>query len=241
MNSCLIVGAGPGLGVALAKKFATEGYNIGLISREEKNSKQALEAAVDCNRNGKHGFFKADAREPEKLSEIIEDASTNLGDFSVAIFNARGKFVAKSPLDVSFNELEDIFNLEVIGAFAMAKAVIPKMIDNKSGTVIFSSATAAYRGSAENPLYSIGKFGLRALSQSLAKAYAKQMIHVAHVRLDCDLNTPFVKEWYGSSFNSDETANVDDVADNYFMIHKQPRSAWSNEIELRPYTEAWSF
>ena len=127
-----------------------------------------------------------------------------------------------------------------MGALAAAKAIIPGMILRQAGTVIYSSATAAFRGSSTNPLYSLGKFGLRSLSQSLAKAYSKEGVHVAHVRLDCVLDTPSIKKSY-PDFDREKMSSTDDVAETYWWIHQQPRSAWSNEIELRPFTEEWTF
>ena len=93
--------------------------------------------------------------------------------------------------------------MEVVGAFAAAKSVLPIMIKRGSGSIFFSSATAAYRGSSTHPLYAIGKFGLRALSQSLTKEYAKNGVHIVHVRLDCDLDVPYMKESYGVNYNSE--------------------------------------
>jgi NADP-dependent 3-hydroxy acid dehydrogenase YdfG len=90
-------------------------------------------------------------------------------------------------------------------------------------------------------LYAIGKFGLRALSQSLTKEYAKNGVHIVHVRLDCDLDVPYMKESYGVNYNSENLANPHDVAESYWLTHLQPKSAWSNEIELRPYTENWTY
>jgi NADP-dependent 3-hydroxy acid dehydrogenase YdfG len=115
------------------------------------------------------------------------------------------------------------------------------MREQGRGSVFFSSATAAYRGSATHALYAIGKFGLRALSQSLAKAYSKDGVHIVHVRLDCDLDMPLMREIYGDEFDSSQMANTDDVAESYWWVHQQPRSAWSNELELRPYTEEWTY
>jgi NADP-dependent 3-hydroxy acid dehydrogenase YdfG len=146
----------------------------------------------------------------------------------------------KPPLAIEYAELRDILEIEVVGALAAAKAVMPAMIEKGRGTVIFSSATAAFRGSAGNPLYAIGKFGLRALAQSLAKAYAKEGVHVAHVRLDCDLDVPIVRQLMGAKFDPNYTASPDDVAQTYLWICEQPKSAWSNEVELRPFTENWT-
>ena len=134
-----------------------------------------------------------------------------------------------------------MFQGEVVGAVAAAKAVLPAMRERGQGSVFFSSATAAFRGSASYGLYSIGKFGLRALSQSLTKAYAKDGIHFAHFRLDCDLDVPVMKELYGEKYDPAVLADPDGVAEAYWLTHLQPRSAWSNEVELRPYTETWTY
>ena len=109
------------------------------------------------------------------------------------------------------------------------------------GSLLFSSATAALRGSASHPLYAIGKFGLRALSQSLAKAYSKDGVHIVHFRLDCDLDVPLMRELYGDKFDPEKMANTTDVAEAYWLAYQQPKSAWSNEVELRPYTEVWTY
>lgn len=137
--------------------------------------------------------------------------------------------------------MQDVLALEVVGAFAAAKAVLPAMIERGRGTIIFSSATAALRGSGRNLLYATGKFGLRGMAQSLAKAYAAKGVHVAHVRLDCALDVPVVKKLMGGQYDKSKTADPEDVARSYVWIHQQPRSAWSNEIELRPYTEDWTY
>ena len=87
----------------------------------------------------------------------------------------------------------------------------------------------------------IGKFGLRGLSQSLTKAYAKDGVHIVHVRLDCDLDVPIMREAYGPDRGPDDLASPDAVAESYWLTHLQPRTAWSNEIEIRPYTENWTY
>ena len=105
---------------------------------------------------------------------------------------------------------------------------------------MFSSATAALRGSAAFPLYAIGKFGLRALAQSLAKAHAGDGIHVVHMRLDCDLDVPVMRDLYGDDNDQAGLADPDAVADTYWWVHRQPPAAWSNEVELRPFSETWT-
>ena len=238
---CAIVGAGEGLGRALAAKFANHGFDIGLVSRSEKNSTAAMQAAANSNPNARVQFFEADGSRPATIEKAFATIATQMGEIEVLIYNARGSFASREPLELTYEELEDNYRLEVVGALASAKSVLPAMRARGKGSVFFSSATAAYRGSATHALYAIGKFGLRALSQSLAKAYSKDGVHIVHVRLDCDLDMPLMREIYGDEFDSSQMANTDDVAKSYWWVHQQPRSAWSNELELRPYTEEWTY
>jgi len=238
---CAIVGAGEGLGRALAAKFASHGFDIALVSRSEKHSTVAAEAATNANANVRVQFLAADGTRPATIEKAFATIATQMGEIEVLIYNARGSFASREPLELTYEELEDNYRLEVVGALASAKSVLPAMRERGKGSVFFSSATAAYRGSATHALYAIGKFGLRALSQSLAKAYSKDGVHIVHVRLDCDLDMPLMREIYGDEFDSSQMANTDDVAESYWWVHQQPRSAWSNELELRPYTEEWTY
>ena len=238
---CAVIGAGAGLGQALARRFARGGYTLALLSRSEAGSEAALAAAREADSSAPHRFVAADATDTASLESSLAQVNRDLGEIDVMIYNARGGYDLRAPLDMSYDDLNAIYQLEVVGAFAAARAVMPAMIERGTGSVIFSSATAALRGSGTNPLYAIGKFGLRALSQSLAKAYAKDGVHVVHVRLDCTLDVPEVRQWLGDNFKVEETSNTDDVAETYWWVHQQPKSAWSNEVELRPYTENWTY
>ena len=238
---CAIVGAGEGLGRALARKFAGQGFDIAVISRTETNSAAAMSAARTSNGSVSVRFFPADATKPETVEAALTAVARDMGEIDVLIYNARGDFAACEPLEMSYEALEDIFRVEVVGAFAAARSVLPTMIKRARGSVFFSSATAAFRGSGTFPLYAIGKFGLRALSQSLSKAYARNGVHIIHVRLDCDLDVPIMRERYGDRYDPGGLADPDAVAENYWLTYLQPKSAWSNEIELRPYTEAWTY
>ncbi|MGI9405048.1 MAG: SDR family NAD(P)-dependent oxidoreductase, partial [Hyphomicrobiaceae bacterium] len=235
-----IVGAGEGLGSALAAKFAREAYDIALVSRSDAGSAAAFNAACQARAAANVQFFRADANYPETIEQALADIARDMGDVDILIYNVRGEFTRCEPLDMTYEALENVYRLEVIGAFAAAKSVLPAMRKRGRGSVFFSSATAAFRGSNTHPLYAIGKFGLRALSQSLCKAYSRDGVHFVHVRLDCDLDTPIMRELYGDKFDQERMANTADVAESYWHAHRQPRSAWSNEIELRPYTETWT-
>ncbi|MDH3695346.1 MAG: SDR family NAD(P)-dependent oxidoreductase [Gammaproteobacteria bacterium] len=238
---CAIVGAGEGLGRAFAAKFASQDFDIALISRSEANSVAAIEAAKTASGTVKAQFFSADATRPETIESALATVARDVGEIDVLIYNVRGEFTACAPLDMSYAALEDNHRVEVVGAFAAAKSVLPSMIKRARGSVFFSSATAAFRGSSTHPLYAIGKFGLRALSQSLAKAYAKDGVHIVHFRLDCDLDVPIMRDLYGDRYDPEKLASPDDVAQAYWLTHLQPAGAWSNEVEIRPSKEAWTY
>lgn len=240
MSTCSIVGAGEGLGSALAAKFASEGFDIALISRTEAGSKVAHDAAVREAKGSDVRFFKADAMHPESIEKAFDDIAAQMSDIDVLIYNVRGSYTPIEPLAMTYEMINEVHTLEVIGAFASVKAVLPDMRERGRGSIFFSSATAALRGSATYPLYSIGKFGVRALSQSLTRAYAKEGIHIVHVRLDCELDVPFTRAQHADVVGSEVLSNPADVAQSYWHTYMQPKSAWSNEIELRPYSEQWS-
>lgn len=236
---CVIIGAGEGLGRALAVKFASRGFDLGLVSRSEEGCTAAIEAVAQ--KSGTARFYQADVVEPQTVESAVAKINREMGEIKLLIYNVRGNFDSCAPLDMTYEALEKSFREEVMGAFAAAKSVLPKMINRGAGSIFFSSATAAFRGSARFPLYAIGKFGLRALAQSLSKAYAGDGIHIAHFRLDCDLDVPVMKELYGSDYDPEKLADPDGVAESYWLTFQQPKSAWSNEVEIRPYTERWTY
>ena len=214
---------------------------MALITRSQSGGSAALAAAKIASPELRHEHFTADATKPHELESTLKKIIADKGNVTTLIYNVRGGYKSINPVDMSYADMESTLNLEVIGAFAAAKSVLPDMLKNSEGNIIFSSATAAFRGSSSNPLYAIGKFGLRGLSQSLAKAYGRKGVHIIHVRLDCELDVPDVRQWMGDKFEIEKTSNVNDVAETYWWAHEQPKSAWSNEIEIRPYSENWSY
>lgn len=236
---CAIIGPGDGLGQALAAKFASQGFDLGLVSRSEESSAAAIEAAAQESSTAR--FYQADVTKPLTVESAIANISRDMGEIRLLIYNVRGRFDSCEPLDMTYEALERIYREEVVGAFAAAKSVLPTMIEKGKGSIFFSSATAAFRGSAHFPLYAIGKFGLRALAQSLTKAYARHGIHIVHFRLDCNLDVPVMKELFGSDYDPTNFADPDSVAETYWLTFQQPKSAWSNEVEIRPYTEEWTY
>ncbi|MEM7293546.1 MAG: SDR family NAD(P)-dependent oxidoreductase [Pseudomonadota bacterium] len=238
---CIIVGAGDGLGQSLARRFALENHNLALVSRTESGSQLAMDAARAANGGINITHHKADVTHPETVETAISGIVDNHGPPDQLIYNVCDGFDGCDPLDISYKQFEQVLRREVVGAFAAAKAVIPSMRERGKGCILFSSATAALRGSATHTLYAIGKFGLRALSQSLAKAYSSDGVHVVHVRLDCDLDVPRMRKIYQDANRDSNLADPDAVAKSYWWVSQQPPEAWSNEVELRPNTERWTY
>ena len=170
------------------------------------------------------------------------EVASEIGEVEVLIYNARGEFARRDPLDMTYAELEEIYRVEVVGAFAAARAVLPAMRRRGAGSVIFSSATAAFRGSATHPLYAIGKFGLRALSQmsgqGVLEGRGARGAHEAGLRPGRADDARALRRRPGEDAH---LADPDAVAESYWWAHRQPKSAWSNEIELRPHTEKWTW
>lgn len=236
----MIVGAGEGLGRSLAVTFARHGCDLALLSRSEAGTAAALRAARAAAPDVCAEAVVADAGQPDELSQAIAGVEAVRGPIEILIYNVRGMTPLCAPLEMTYETLKRSLRLEVIGAFAAAKAVLPGMIGRGSGTLIFSSATAAFRGSATHPLYSIAKFALRGLAQSLAKAHACNGVHVAHVRIDAALDVPLMRSLAPGDAAAGRLASPDAIAEAYWSIHRQPAAAWSNEVELRPSTEPWT-
>ena len=146
---CAIVGAGEGLGRALAGKFASRGFDTALVSRSKDSSAAAFEAAAAGGVNVRH--FSADAARPDTITAALAEVAGAMGDIEILIYNVRGEFTACEPLDMTCGMLDEIHRIEVVGAFAAAKSVLPAMIGRMRGSVFFSSATAAFRGSQTIP------------------------------------------------------------------------------------------
>ena len=239
--TCAILGAGAGLGTALARKFAAEGFNLALLSRTSESAQPAIHAATQASADCHAVHFRTDANDPGDVEQAVTRVIEHFGVPEVLIYNVRADFTGTPLLELDYSEIESNYRIEVVSAFAAAKAALPGMLTRGHGCLFFSSATAAFRGSASHPLYAMGKFGLRALAQNLAKSQAGNGIHVAHFRLDCDLDMPLMRDYYGPDADSRGLADPKAIADSYWWVYKQPRAAWSNEIELRPHTENWTY
>lgn len=230
-----IVGVGPGLGAAVARRFAREGYAAALIARREESLSGAKEEIE--SEGGTALPVTADATDADSVSAAFERVRSELGDPEVLVYNA-GAFQMGGILEITAGQFDDCLRANCSGALYAAQEALPAMVDSGRGTVILTGATAALRGSARFSALATGKFALRALAQSMAREFGPQGIHVAHTIIDGQIQTPRLRE---SSPGRDEatTLSPDSIADTYWQLHVQNPRTWTLELDLRPSGESF--
>ncbi|CAF0991365.1 unnamed protein product [Rotaria sordida] len=230
----VVIGVGPGLGAALAKRFAVGGYSVGLIARKESSLQPVQKELEQLGHTALS--VTADAGNVSSLRNAFNTIRTKLGnDPEVLLYNASG-FAYKSILDLKPEELQNSLNISVVGALVASQEVLPSMVKNGKGTILFTGATASLRGSAKFAGFAAAKFALRALAQSMARELGPQGIHVAHIIIDGEINTPSQVQRQPDR-NIEAFLNSDAIAETYWQLHTQPRSTWTQELDLRPSVE----
>jgi NAD(P)-dependent dehydrogenase (short-subunit alcohol dehydrogenase family) len=179
----------------------------------------------------------ADATDPASVEEAFGRVRQELGGPEVFVYNA-GAFQMGGILEVVPERFDECFKANCAGAFYAARQVLPAMVEAGRGTILLTGATASLRGSARFSALAVGKFGLRALAQSMAREFGPQGIHVAHVVIDGQINTPSVRE--RSPDREEHTMlSPDAIAETYWRLHTQDRTAWTLELDLRPSVESF--
>ena len=236
----LVIGAGDNLGSAIAKCFASEGYTI-VAARRNGDKLNALKDYIE----GKGGIFygySLDARKENDVISFIKEIEKNIGSIEVAIYNVGGN-IKFGITETSSQKYYKTWEMATFGAFLTGREVAKHMIKRKCGTIIFTGATASVRGGDGYSAFSGAKQAKRSLAQSMARELGPHGIHVAHVVIDGAIDTPWIKELFNDFYNEkkdlDGLMNPNDIANNYLWLHKQPRNAWTHEIDLRPWIEKW--
>jgi NAD(P)-dependent dehydrogenase (short-subunit alcohol dehydrogenase family) len=230
-----ILGVGPGLGAAVARRFASEGFAVALLARREES---VADTRREIERSGGRALaVSTDATDPASVASAFEQVSGELGAPEVFVYNA-GAFQMGGILDVTPEKFDECFKANCAGAFYAAQQILPAMIEAGRGTILLTGATASLRGSARFSALAVGKFGLRALAQSMAREFGPQGIHIAHVVIDGQINTPRVRE---TSPDRDENTMLapEAIANNYWRLHEQQLTAWTLELDLRPSLESF--
>ncbi len=230
---CAIVGVGPGLGGSLARRFASEGHRVALMARRRNNVDPVGEAIEGAG--GRALSISCDAGDPSSVSAAFTTVRSELGDPSVLIYNA-GAFDVGEVLDIDPDTFERAWRANCYGAFLAAKEVLPRMLERGRGTILLTGATAARRGSAKFSAFAVGKFGLRALAQSLAREYGPRGVHTVHVVIDGQIDAPQSRRMFPD--RGDEAFLAPGaIADVYWNLHVQHPTTWTMELDLRPSVE----
>ena len=238
---CLVIGAGDATGGAVARRFAQGGYTVCATRRNLDKLKSTLNR-IEAEGGRAHGF-SSDARREEEVVRLVEDIETTIGPIEVMVFNI-GANVPSSILDETARKYFKVWEMACFSGFLNAREVARRMVarggDGHKGTIIFTGATASLRGSANFAAFSGAKHALRALAQSMARELGPLGIHVCHTIIDGAIDTEFIRENFPERYamkDRDGILNPDHIAEAYWMLHKQPRDAWTHELDLRPWME----
>jgi NAD(P)-dependent dehydrogenase (short-subunit alcohol dehydrogenase family) len=238
-KSVLVVGAGDATGGAIARRFAREGY-AACVTRRNADKLVPLVERIRAEGGQAHAFA-SDARLEADMQTLVSGIERDIAPIDVAVFNI-GANVRFSVTDTTERVYRKVWEMGALAGFLMGREVAKVMIPRGRGTIIFTGATASLRGSAGFSAFAGAKHALRALAQSLARELAPQGIHVAHIVIDGAIDTAFIAENFPERYAlkaNDGILNVDAIAENYWQLHQQHRSAWTHELDLRPWTEKW--
>ena len=239
-NSCaVVVGAGTGTGTEVAKMLAREGYPVVLV-RRNADALAPLVAEIE-SAGGSAKAIAADASDEAQVKGVFDQAESRFGTPHFTLFNAAG-FVMGSVLDLDTQTFEEMWRATSYGGFLVGREAARRMVPNGEGTILFTGATAAVKAGANFAAFAAGKHGLRAVAQSMAKELGPRGIHVAHLIIDGIIDVPRVHEQMpdlAKSKGENGLIEPSSIADTMLWLHRQPRNAWTFELDLRPFKETW--
>ncbi|MBY0283609.1 MAG: SDR family NAD(P)-dependent oxidoreductase [Sphingomonas sp.] len=238
-GAALIVGAGDATGGAIAKAFAREGL-VACVNRRATNADKLEQLAQSIRDEGLLAqAYPADAREEDQMVAMVDAIELDVGAIEVAVFNI-GANVNFPITEMTARVYRKVWEMACFSGFLMGREVARHMLTRERGTIIFTGATASLRGGSGFSAFSGAKSALRMLAQSMARELGPKNIHVAHSIIDGPIDTDFIAQRIGdigAARAADAVLSPDEIAKNYVMLHRQARSAWTHELDLRPWTE----
>jgi NAD(P)-dependent dehydrogenase (short-subunit alcohol dehydrogenase family) len=230
-KTAIVFGVGPGLGWALVQRFVTENIQVGAVSRDDAKLSALLKSG------GSQGVrpYAADVSNNDDVLRVFDSVDRDFGAPDIVVFNA-GAFQKDNVLDIDPADFERCWRIGCFGGFLVGQAAARRMVKRGHGTIIFTGATAALRGSAGFANLAVPKFGLRALAQSMARELGPQGVHVAHVIIDGQIESERYRH-LAEERGEDSLLAPDAIAELYLQLHRQHRSAWSHEVDVRPWSE----
>lgn len=249
MQVIAVVGAGPGIGEAVARRFVSEGFVVALLARTE-DKLQTMASGIETDFGaGTARYYLTDLRVESQVISSFASIKKELGPVNVLVYNAGARRVnGRSILDTTTEEFENFTKINLFGAFCSAKCVLPDMLSAQKGTIIFTGATGSLRGMPGLSSFSPGKFGLRSLAQIITREYQSQGIHGAHLIIDGPVDGKLIggvtrRKWEREG-EKEKLAEADrfimqptDLAGIYWYLYTQPRSAWTQELDVRAQKE----
>jgi NAD(P)-dependent dehydrogenase (short-subunit alcohol dehydrogenase family) len=232
LKTLLVAGAGQGLGRSVAKRFAREGYAVALAARNEERLAR-LASEIDAS------AFPADLANEMEVGKLFRDVETRLGPIDAVTFIAATR--VQAPIaELSAADFERVWRQSCLSGFLVGREATRCMLPRKRGSVIFTGASGSTRGRAQFAAFAAAKGGLRFMAQSMARELGPQGIHVATVLIDGAIDSERMRRNHPERMEklaADGALHPDAIAETYWQIHAQHRSAWSHEVDLRPWKE----
>jgi NAD(P)-dependent dehydrogenase (short-subunit alcohol dehydrogenase family) len=238
---CLVIGAGDGLGASIARAFAREGLRV-CVTRRPRNTEAVDKLAEAIRAEGGEAYsFGLDARVEDDVAALVERIEREIGPIEAFVFNI-GANVRFPILETTTRVYSKVWEMAALAGFLTSREAARRMIERGRGTMLFTGATASVRGGAGFAAFAGAKHALRALAQSLARELGPKGVHVAHVVIDGAIDGAFIRGLLPDAAEKlarEEILVPDEIAKNYVWLHRQKRSAWTFEMDLRPWSETW--
>ena len=238
-GSVLVVGAGDATGGAIARRFAREGY-IACVTRRHADKLAPLVAQIEAE-GGKAHAFGSDARKEDEVTALFAQIEKEIAPIEVAVFNI-GANVRFPITETTARVYYKVWEMGCFGGFLMGREAARVMLPRARGSIFFTGATASLRGREGFAAFAGAKHGLRALAQRMARELGPKGIHVAQLIVDGAIDTEFIRENFPQRYALKERGGIVDpeaIAETYWQLHRQPRNAWTHELDLRPWLETW--
>ncbi len=228
---CAIIGVGPGNGAAFARKFSGEGFQTALLARNESYLRDLSGEIADSH------AYKYDVADTDSTKIVFEKIEQDLGPIDVLVYNA-GSGVFGSIDDISLTDFENAWRTNALGCLTACQQVVPSMRERQSGSIVIIGATAAVKSGARFTAFTSAKTAQRALAQSMAKHLGPDGIHVSYVIIDGIIDLERTRQNMPDK-PDDDFIKPDDIAQSVYFLSQQNRSAWTFELDLRPFGEKW--
>jgi NAD(P)-dependent dehydrogenase (short-subunit alcohol dehydrogenase family) len=244
---CLVLGAGAGIGGTVGKKFANEGYHSVLCRRSDKEGLDTLVAEI-VEAGGSASGFLLNAVEPDSIENLVTSVESDIGPIEVVTFNLGAQIGDRSLKDTSYKMFELGWRMATFALFRMASVVCPLMEERGRGVILVTSATAAMRGNRGQHSHAAAMGGRRMLCQSLNAEFGPKGIHVAHILIDGSVDAPdtlgkmlgeekFKQLRETRGMENDGLVLPEKIADTYYHVARQHRSTWTNELDIRSFSD----